>query len=199
MVHSFLDSRFDAKKNLVPFVPRAEQLKLFREMHSRNFLPKARKLGMSTAIVLIFLDRCVWAHPDRPCEAANIDYTEVDAIAKLEIARVAWLNGPKHPDPLIADIWRGIHARHPLVTDNAGELRWSNGSRQRAATSTMGTTPSLMHVSELGPLAAQYPDRARKITRGSFNDVAAVGMIFVETTMEGGTFGECGAIFILAM
>ena len=62
----------------------------------------------------------------------------------------------------------------------------------------MGNTVRLLHVSELGPLAAQRPVDAQKIVRGSFNAVPANGLIIIETTMEGGTFGECAAIFNLA-
>ena len=189
---------YDKEGNLVPFVPNKVQMRIFNEMHTRNFVPKARQLGVSTAIVLYFLDACIWAHADNPCRAANIDFKEADAFAKLNIARTAWRKGPEHPNAMIAGIWKTLQARNAMIVDNSGELGWENGSSQQAGTSVMGNTVRLLHVSELGPLAAQRPVDAQKIVRGSFNAVPANGLIVIETTMEGGTFGECAAIFNLA-
>jgi hypothetical protein len=64
--------------------------------------------------------------------------------------------------------------------------------------SFMGGTPRRLHVSEYGPCAAQRPEAAVKIKRGSFNAVPISGIIDVETTMEGGPVGECYEIFKLA-
>jgi len=42
----------DADGKMVPLTLRGEQEQLLAERHYRNFIPKARKLGMSTFIVL---------------------------------------------------------------------------------------------------------------------------------------------------
>ncbi len=63
----------------------------------------------------------------------------------------------------------------------------------------MGGNPTRVHISEFGPLAAQFPDRATKVLRGTMNAMPMHGVMDIETTMEGGTFGECAAIFALAM
>ena len=42
------------------------------------------------------------------CRAANIDFKEADAFAKLNIARTAWDKGPEHPNAMIAGIWKTL-------------------------------------------------------------------------------------------
>ena len=186
----------DENAGTVPLTMRAEQKQFLKERHFRNFVPKARKLGMSTVIVLDYLDTCIFG---RNISVGHIDLSETDAHDKLQIARFAWENGPSHPDPEIAAIWRMIHARNPLTVDKSGELKWTNGSRQTAGVSYTGKTPQKLHVSEYGPIAAQFPDKASKIKRGSMNAVPVNGTIDVETTMEGGRFGECYAVFKTAL
>ena len=184
-----------AEGGVIPLTLREEQEKFMKERHTRNFVPKARKLGMSTFIVLDYLDECLF-NPQTHC--AHIDFREEDAVKKLNIARLAWQHGPQHPDPLMAEIWKGLHARIKIVKDNGSCLEWSNGSKQEASMSFMGGTPRRLHVSEYGPCAAQRPEAALKIKRGSFNAVPITGIVDVETTMEGGPAGECYAIFKLA-
>ncbi len=186
----------DEEGNMKPLAMRPEQETFLRERHSLNFVPKARKLGMSTIILLDYLDDCVF-NPNRSC--GHIDLKDVDAHDKLQIARFAWLNGPNHPDENIAGLWRIIHEENPLVGDSAGALEWSNGSRQTAGVSYTGKTPQKLHVSEYGPIAAQFPKKAAEIKRGSMNAVPITGTQDVETTMEGGRFGECYHIFKIGL
>jgi hypothetical protein len=186
----------DEGAGMRPLTLRAEQDQFLRERHNRNFVPKARKLGMSTVIVLDYLDTCLFG---KNISVGHIDLSDKDAHDKLQIARFAWENGPAHPDPEIAEIWRRIHKINPLVTDASGELEWTNGSRQTAGVSYTGKTPQKLHISEYGPIAAQFPDKAGKIKRGSMNAVPPNGTVDIETTMEGGKFGECYEVFRLAV
>lgn len=185
-----------ADARMIPFVLRSEQESFMAKRHNRNFVPKARKLGMSTFIVLDYLDECIW---NKKAHCAHLDYKGDDASKKLKIARDAWFEGVKHPNPAIADIWRGLHGKLKLTKDNDSCMEWNNGSRQEANTSFMGGTPRRLHISEFGPLAAQRPEDATKMKRGSFNAVPKDGIIDIETTMEGGPIGECYDVFKLAM
>lgn len=178
-----------------PFIPRPEQLEYRRARHTRNFTPKARKLGMSTEIVLENGDDCVF-NPN--FKAAIIDETEPAAWEKLEIFRFAWLNGPNHPDPDIAALWVLIHEANPIITDNNGELAWHNGSSFQAGTSFTGRTPQRLHVSEFGPICDASIEKGRKIRRGSINAVLPHDIVDVETTMRGGRIGPCYDLFRLA-
>ncbi|SKA94879.1 hypothetical protein SAMN02745166_02228 [Prosthecobacter debontii] len=179
----------------VPFQARPEQLQFRRHRHRRNFVPKARKLGISTEIVLENGDECVFS-PN--FKSAIIDETEVAAWEKLEIFRFAWLNGPNHPDPFIAALWRLIQAANPLLTNNHSEMAWANGSSYQAGTSFTGRTPQRLHVSEFGPICDASLEKGRKIRRGSINAVLPEDIVDVETTMRGGRVGPCYELFRLA-
>lgn len=178
-----------------PFVARPEQVAFRESRHHRNFYPKARKLGISTEIVLENGDDCVW-NPN--FKAAIIDETEPAAWEKLDIFRFAWINGPKHPNPDIAALWVLIHAATPLITDNNGEMEWSNGSSMQAGTSFTGRTPQRLHVSEYGPICDASIEKGRKIRRGSINAVLPRDIVDTETTMRGGRIGPCYDLFKLA-
>lgn len=186
----------DEDGGLIPFVMRAEQEQFLRERHHRNFVPKARKLGMSTLIVLDNLDEALTV-PNTHC--AIVDYREDDALKKLDIARRAWKEGPKHQNPVIAHIWAEIHQTIKLVKDTSERLEWSNGSRLEASTSFMGGTPRRVHWSEAGPQSAHAPDRARKVKRGTLNAIGSNGIIDVETTMEGSEGTPARDLFDLAL
>lgn len=186
----------DEDGGLIPFVMRAEQEQFLRERHHRNFVPKARKLGMSTLLVLDNLDEALTV-PNTHC--AIVDYREDDALKKLDIARRAWKEGPRHPNPVIAHIWAQIHKGLKMVKDTTERLEWSNGSCMEASTSFMGGTPRRIHWSEAGPQSAHAPDRARKVKRGTLNAIGANGIIDVETTMEGGEGTPARDLFDLAL
>lgn len=180
---------------LVPWVAYPEQLQFRAERANRNFVPKARKLGLSTEIVMENGDECLWV-PNLMC--GIIDKTEDDAFAKLQIFRLAWERGPEHPDPVIAWLWQRIHKSNPLVSDNAGQMAWSNGAVFRAGTSFTGRTPQRLHISEYGPICAISAGRAAEIQRGSINSVEPGGIVDIETTMEGGRAGLCYHYYKLA-
>jgi len=179
----------------IPFKARPEQLAFRANRHRRNFVPKARKLGISTEIVLENGDDCLF-QPNFKC--AIIDETEAAAWEKLEIFRFAWTNGPKHPDPAIAALWKLIHAANRLTTDNHSEMAWANGSSYQAGTSFTGRTPQRLHVSEYGPICDASPEKGRKIRLGSINAVLPGDIVDVETTMRGGRVGPCYDLFRLA-
>ncbi|MDZ4287836.1 MAG: hypothetical protein U0984_07750 [Prosthecobacter sp.] len=183
----------DESGKLIPLQMRQEQRAFITARHHRNIVPKARKLGMSTIIVIDYLDACLF---NEHTFCAHIDRTKGDAEAKLAIARFAWENGHQHPNERSRELWAEYKKTIRLTTDNAGELAWSHGSMQRAAVSFTGRTPQRLHVSEYGPIAAQEPARAAEIKRGSINSVPKDGTIDIETTMEGGPFGPCYDIFI---
>jgi hypothetical protein len=197
MRHLYLILPEDAKAGgVIPLTLRAEQETFMAERHTRNFVPKARKLGMSTFIVIDYLDECLW-NKDTHC--AHVDFREDDAAKKLAIAKLAWERGLEHPNPAIAEIWKVLHAKLTLTKSNDSCLAWSNGSKQEAGMSFMGGTPRRLHISEFGPLASQRPEAAQKVKQGSFNAVPLSGIIDIETTMEGGPIGECYDIFKLGM
>lgn len=147
------------------------QRRLWDDLHYCNVIPKARQLGFSTAISMFSLDTCVF----RPNTAAGIiDITLDDAKRKLGKIKFAY---DRLPD--------AIKKRVSLVTENTQELKWSNGSSVIVGTSHRGGTLQILHVSEFGKIAAQFPEKAREIRTGAFGTVHKGQMIFVESTAEG--------------
>lgn len=190
----------DDKGKMVPFKMRPEQIKLFKNRHPQNFVPKARKLGMSTFLVLDAFDECIF---NRDYHAGIIDLKQKDAEDKLAMAKYAWENGPLlHPNSTIRWVWKhAIHGKNKLVTDSNSRMEWRNGSGFSAGVRYTGKTPNRLHISEFGPISAQFPAVAVDIVRGSINSVhtASGGIIDIETTMEGGRIGECYKIYQLAL
>jgi hypothetical protein len=178
-----------------PFIARPEQLSFRRNRHTRNMVPKARKLGISTEIVLENGDDCIFTPTFK---AAIIDETEDAAWEKLEIFRFAWEQGPKHPNPKIAALWVLIQASNPLTANNNGEMAWSNGSSMQAGTSFTGRTPQRLHVSEFGPICDDSLEKGRKIMQGSINAVLPNDIVDIETTMRPGRIGPCWNVFNLS-
>lgn len=184
-----------------PFVMRHEQREFMRNRKKRNFVPKARKLGMSTFIVLDALDECLFPPKDdkgnaKKIQCGIIDLKETDAWAKLAIARFAVVNGQKHPTrPEIAWLWSQMMVVNPLVKDSNGMMEWKNGCIFEAGTNYTGKTPQRLHISEYGPISDEQPDAAKRIKQGSMNSVVKEGIIDIETTMQGGRLTECYAIF----
>lgn len=193
----------DKDGQIIPFNPNPEQKRYFKNRHNRNFVPKARKLGMSTGIVIDYLDTCLFppvGEDGKPVqvEVGHVDLREPDAFKKLAMAKLAWDKGPAHKKPEIAQLWNLIHESNPMVRSSDGLLSWSNGCRQEAGVSFTGTTPLRLHMSEYGPISARFPGKATELKRGAMNAVPSTGIIDIETTMEGGQFGECYKIFKLA-
>lgn len=180
---------------VTPLVLREEQKRYLHRRHTRNFVPKARKLGMSTIIVLSNGDSCVF---NENFKAAIVDRTEPDAWEKLQIFRFAWENGPRHPVPEIAALWVLLHEANPLATDNDGEMGWSNGAVYQAKTQFTGRTPQALHISELGPICDESETKGEKILQGSINAVLSTGIVDIETTMRAGQSGACARLFKLA-
>jgi hypothetical protein len=66
-------------------------------------------------------------------EDAVIDLAEKDAFDKLGIFKFAWDNGPRHPDPAIATLWKMIHKANPLTRERDGRLEFTQKGRQHGA------------------------------------------------------------------
>ena len=90
------------------------QEKLYKDTWYCNVILKARQLGISTFIVLTFLDVCLF---NSNCSAAIVAHTREDAEHLFRKAKFAY-------DSLDAQLKNLI----TVNTDNARELIFSNGS-----------------------------------------------------------------------
>lgn len=170
-------------KTVIQFKLREAQKELLENLHNRIIINKCRKIGYSTLLALLCLDSVLFNSNFR---ASVIDYKEQSAYDKLDMLRNAWHLSETHiSDPAIKEIWKGIKNRIKLLSESKSELKFSNGSIFQASTTSMGASPNLLWISELGPLSVSQPDRAAKIKRGSINSVAPDSTLIIESTAEG--------------
>lgn len=147
------------------------QEQLYHDMWYCNVILKARQLGISTFICLLFLDRCLFNSNQ---SAGIIAHTVEDAQALFRRVKIAY-------DGLPAQIKDVISAEN----DTAQMLKFSNGSSLRVGTSLRSSTFQYLHISEFGKICAKYPDKAQEIITGSLNTVAPGQYVFIESTAEG--------------
>lgn len=147
------------------------QRALWGQVHYWNLILKARQRGISTFVAIIMLDACLF-NSNTFC--GLIDATLTDATKKLDKIRFAY----QHLPPELRRI-------RPLLSDNATSLEWLNGSRIDVGTSHRGGTLQILHVSEMGKIAATAPRRSREIRTGAFGTVHQGALVFVESTAEG--------------
>jgi hypothetical protein len=157
---------------LITFKMNWAQEALYQDVHFLNVILKARQLGFTTFLQLFMLDECLFN-----------SHTRCGTIAdNLDNAKSIFKDKIKSPYDNLPD---ALREKVGKVDDNALELSLSNNSRIRVGTSLRGGTFNFMHVSELGKIAAKYPEKAREIRTGAFNTVQAGQVIFVESTAEG--------------
>lgn len=154
------------------FVPNAEQWDLYDNLWHRNLILKARQLGFTTFVDLLFLDRCFW---NANTTAVIIAHTLDDA-AKIFRNKIVY--PLEHLPAEIAQINR-------VKKKSESEVIFENGSSISVSTSARSGTIQLLHVSEAGKIAKRYPEKMREITTGSFEAVPQDGLIIVESTAEG--------------
>lgn len=147
------------------------QKKLYHDMWYCNVILKARQLGISTFVCLLFLDRCLFNSNQH---AGIIAHTREDAEVMFRRVKFAY-------DCLPAE----LKDLRSVNTDNARELHLSNGSTLRIGTSMRSSTLQYLHISEFGKICAKFPDKAREIITGSLNALAPGQYIFIESTAEG--------------
>jgi len=161
----------DKKGNKLLFRFNWAQEELYRNMWYCNVILKARQLGISTFICLLFLDRCLF---NSNIAAGIICHTREDAEHLFKRIKFAYDSLPEE-----------LKTLRPATIDSARELRFNNGSFLRVGTSMRGSTLQYLHISEFGKICAKYPDKAREIVSGSLNTVAPGQFIFIESTAEG--------------
>lgn len=161
----------DEGGNKVKFVRNEAQKAYWSAIWFLNLILKARQLGFSTFIEILQLDMCLF-NTNTTC--GLVDYTMDDARAKITKIKFCYEN-----------LLPTLKSQIKLTTDNSDAIGFSNGSLIVAGTSHVGGTLQSLHVSEIGKTAAENPEKAREIRRGSFGTVHARQMIHVESTPRG--------------
>ena len=159
------------KGQQIPFRMKWAQTQLYDEMWYCNIVLKARQLGISTFICLLFLDRCLF---NENMSAGILAHTLEDGQQMFRRVKFAY-------DTLPEQFKQWVKADN----DTANMLKFSNGSSLRVGTSLRGSSLQYLHISEFGKICAQYPDKAREIITGSLNTIDAGQYVFIESTSEG--------------
>jgi hypothetical protein len=147
------------------------QQQLYDSLWYCNIILKARQLGISTFVCLLFLDRCLF---NSNLHAGIIAHTREDAEVMFRRVKFAY-------DCLPLE----LKSLRSVNTDNARELQLNNGSTLRVGTSMRSSTLQYLHISEFGKICAKFPDKAREIITGSLNALAPGQYVFIESTAEG--------------
>lgn len=160
-----------------PFKPNRAQRRFIRRLWHRNLILKARQLGFTTLIAIMWLDHALFNGNQR-CGMIAQDRETAEAIFRDKVV-FAYDHLPEE-----------IRERFPLARASTKELLFAhNNSSIRVATSVRGGTIHRLHVSEFGKICAKFPHKAEEVVTGSFQAVPQSGIIVVESTAEG-TDGE---------
>lgn len=158
---------------VMPFKPNKAQVRFLKRLWHRNLILKARQLGFTTLIAILWLDHALW-NADQRCGIIAQDREAAEAIFRDKV-KFAYENLPEE-----------IRQRFPLARDSAVELLFShNNSSVKVATSMRSGTIHRLHVSEFGKICAKYPDKAAEVVTGSIPAVPINGILVIESTAEG--------------
>lgn len=159
---------------VVDFKPNRAQLRLLNNLHGRDLILKARQLGFSTLICILWLDTALFSKQPMRCGIIAQDREAAESLFRGKV-KFAYENLPPQ-----------LRERFPLSKSTASELEFAhNGSSIRVATSMRSGTIHRLHVSELGKISAKFPDKAQEVITGSLPAVPASGIAIIESTAEG--------------
>lgn len=170
----------EGQGSVVPFRPNRSQRRFIARMWHRNIILKARQLGFTTLIAILWLDHALF-NPDQRCGIIAQDREAAEVIFRDKV-KLAY---ERLPEPL--------RAAMPLKRDSATELLFAhNNSSIRVGTSMRSGTIHRLHVSEFGKIGAKYPEKAKEVMTGSLPAVPLDGIAIIESTAEGreGAFFE---------
>lgn len=157
----------------VPFNPNRAQKRFMRRLWHRNLILKARQLGFTTLIAILWLDHALF-NADQRCGIIAQDREAAEVIFRDKV-KYAYTNLPEE-----------IRERFPLARDSATELLFAhNNSSIRVATSMRSGTIHRLHISEFGKICAKFPDKAKEVMTGSIPAVPLTGILVIESTAEG--------------
>lgn len=158
---------------VMPFKPNRAQRRFIERLWHRNIILKARQLGFTTLIAILWLDHALF-NANQRCGVIAQDRDAAEAIFADKV-KFAYDNLPDE-----------IRERFPLDKDSATQLKFThNNSSVRVATSMRSGTIHRLHISEFGKICAKFPDKADEVITGSIPAVPTNGVLVIESTAEG--------------
>lgn len=163
---------------LVTFTFNEAQKYFHENRHTRNVIPKARQLGITTYKVLDMFDDVLF-NPYFKAVLIAHDLKSMNEI--FEKVQIAWEHFPQEIKTFV-----GWEER----TDNKNQLKFNSHSSFSVTLSTRSGTVNHLHISEFGKICKEYPDKAVEILTGSIPSVVPNGKLDIESTAE-----EAGGLF----
>lgn len=158
---------------VMPFIPNEAQIKFLKRMWHRNIILKARQLGFTTLIAILYLDHALF-NANQFCGIIAQDLEASEKIFRNKV-KFAYNNLPEI-----------LRKRMPLEKDSASTLLFAhNGSSFEVGVSMRSGTYHRLHISEFGKICAKYPDKAKEVMTGSIPTVPTNGVLVIESTAEG--------------
>jgi hypothetical protein len=146
---------------------------LIARLWHRNIILKARQLGFTTLVCIMWLDHALF-NADQRCGIVAQDRDAAESFFRDKV-KLAY---ERLPDEL--------RAAMPLKRESASELLFGhNNSSIRVATSMRSGTIHRLHVSEFGKIGAKFPEKAKEVVTGSLPAVPLDGIAIIESTAEG--------------
>lgn len=153
---------------------RAQRRLLARGLHTRNIILKARQLGYSTLLAILWLDTALFSNGPIKCGVVAHEREAAETIFRDKIVFAY----ERLPDSLKAGM--------PIASKNKTEIVFAhNGASIRVATSLRSDTIHRLWISEFGKICAKYPGKAREVITGTIPTVPPDGIIAIESTAEG--------------
>ena len=184
--------------DIVPFTPTLEQRVIIWDILVRGLtniiIPKARKLGMSTCLMVIAADKIAF---EGGTEIALVDKTQQDADKKLEnMVKIAVNSLPaEFRSKLVTPKGFDNKSAFGLKRPKAGDDTISKFS---AGVSFRGGSPQMLIVSEWGTIQFEDESRSAEIKTGAMV-AAKFGIRIIETTWKGGKHGHVWTYVEMAM
>lgn len=161
----------DKEGEIVDFKPNWAQSTLLGS-YNLNIVLKARQLGITTFHALLFLDYCLFQPNTNAAIVAD----------NKDIAREIFVDKVKFAYDNLPQFVRDMCCAY---RDNVHEMRFSNGSVFRVATSLRGGTLQLLHITEFAKVCMENPTKANEIISGALNAVQAGQFVCIESTARG--------------
>lgn len=167
------DDQADQPGVVVPFIPNLSQMTLLENLWYRNVILKARQLGFTTLISILWLDHAMW----NANQSVGIIAQTKKTASKIFRGKVRFAYDHM-PEVL--------RLAFPLRQQTAELLVWDhNSSSYEVSTSVRGDTLHRLHISELGAIARDTPLKAAEAVEGSLPAVSPTGIAVIESTAEG--------------
>lgn len=159
---------------VIQFKPNRAQRRLMARLWHRNIILKARQLGFTTLICILWLDTALFAKSPMQLGIIAQDKGAAEKIFRTKI-KFAYDNLPE-----------SLKAEFPLLKCTTSEIEFAhNNSNIKVATSVRSGTIHRLHISEYGKICKQYPHKAKEVVTGSIPAVPANGILVIESTAEG--------------